>query len=389
MPPGIFLNSILISMNKFFIFCSGVHPAFLKRCPSENNKYVGIGATIFFTGILAFFSSAYAFYTVFQSQLTAMLLGAVWGLMIFNLDRYIVSSIKKTGSRWNQFVMSVPRLIFAVIIALVISKPIEMKLFESEIDAEIVSMQQSKYKDQESLLVSRFSDKELELGNDIARMERMVSDKELFKNELIAQAVAEADGTGGSMQRNLGPIYRIKKEKADAAILDWQNTKAEIDPLLKAKVTELDELRETRNEALSNLQLVPLTGFASRMKALGHLTAQDQAIFIASIFITLLFVLLETAPIFVKLISTEGPVDYVQAKHENLYQQAYHLDNSRLAVQRSYSVKTMNHAGIKVIEKENELINELLKTEVEKVKSDGLSFLSIKKWKDHVSQLIS
>jgi hypothetical protein len=376
-------------MNNFFIFCSGIHASFLKRCPSENNKYVGLGATVFFTGILAFFSSAYAFYTVFNSVIISILLGVVWGLMIFNLDRYIVSSMRKVGSRWNQFLMAFPRLIFAMIIALVISKPIEMKLFESEINAEIISMEQKKYREQELLLNSRFSDEELKLENEVEMLQNAIIGKELYKNEMIAHALAEADGTGGSMQRNLGPIYKIKQEKAEAAIYDWENTKADIEPQILIKKAELTQISNSRNEALSELQLVPLTGFASRLKALGNLSADEGSIFIAGVFLTLLFILLETAPIFVKLISLEGPLDYVQAKHESLYWQSFNLHKNKLKVKRDYASKTINHAGIKVIEKENELVNDLLQTEVERVKADGLSFLSINKWKEQVSQLLS
>ena len=63
--------------------------------------------------------------------------GILWGLMIFNLDRYIVSSIKKTGSFWNQFFMAVPRLILATFLGIVISKPLELKIFEKEVNKQL------------------------------------------------------------------------------------------------------------------------------------------------------------------------------------------------------------------------------------------------------------
>ncbi len=78
----------------FFLFCSGVDTQMLEKCPSDRNKYMGIGATVLFTGIFAFFSSGYALYTVFDAVIPALIFGAVWGLMIFNLDRYIVMSMK-------------------------------------------------------------------------------------------------------------------------------------------------------------------------------------------------------------------------------------------------------------------------------------------------------
>ena len=83
------------SVKEFFWFCSGASPELLNRCPTESNKYIGIGATVLFTGIFAALAGGYALYTVFDSYIPAIIFGILWGTMIFNLDRYIVSSMKK------------------------------------------------------------------------------------------------------------------------------------------------------------------------------------------------------------------------------------------------------------------------------------------------------
>ena len=52
-------------MQSFFIFCSGADAPLLDQCNAgERNKYAGIGATVFFTALMAFFASSYALYTV-------------------------------------------------------------------------------------------------------------------------------------------------------------------------------------------------------------------------------------------------------------------------------------------------------------------------------------
>ena len=117
------------NIEQFFLFCSGVNADILEKCPSDKNKYVGIGATIFFTGLLAFFSSGYALFTVFESYWAAIAFGAVWGLMIFNLDRYIVMSMKNNGKWYRDLLVALPRVGLAVLLALVISKPVEMKTY--------------------------------------------------------------------------------------------------------------------------------------------------------------------------------------------------------------------------------------------------------------------
>ncbi|MDO7743027.1 MAG: DUF4407 domain-containing protein, partial [Pedobacter sp.] len=81
------------ALSRFFWFCSGVHQPTLEKHPTEHNKYVGIGATIFFTGLFAALSGGYAMYFVFKGDTAAVLFaiffGLLWGLAIFNMDRYI------------------------------------------------------------------------------------------------------------------------------------------------------------------------------------------------------------------------------------------------------------------------------------------------------------
>jgi hypothetical protein len=81
-------------VTRFFWFCSGAHIDTLKKYPIEHNRYVGIGATIFFTALFACLSGGYAMYFVFSGNPLAVvfsaLFGIIWGLAIFNMDRYIV-----------------------------------------------------------------------------------------------------------------------------------------------------------------------------------------------------------------------------------------------------------------------------------------------------------
>ena len=122
-------------LKKFFWMCSGADTDLLETCSkAEQTKFAGIGGTVFFTAVMAFIASSYALYTVFDNYLTSIFFGLVWGLLIFNLDRFIVSTIKKSSSKWKEVIQATPRIILAIIIAVVISKPLELKIFEKEID---------------------------------------------------------------------------------------------------------------------------------------------------------------------------------------------------------------------------------------------------------------
>ena len=122
---------------KFLLVCSGGNIHILRKTPSEWNKFAGIGGIILFTAVFATLSAGYAMFTVFDDIWISVGFSILWGLMIFNLDRYIVSSIKKTGTWWNQVLMAIPRLILAAFLGIIISKPLELKIFEKEVNKQL------------------------------------------------------------------------------------------------------------------------------------------------------------------------------------------------------------------------------------------------------------
>src|ERR1041385_1418233 len=114
-------------ITRFLLTCAGTTDAILttKGGEIEHPKYAGIGATILFTAVLAALSGGYAMSKVFHHPWRAVAFGLLWGLIIFNLDRFIVSSIRKSpiepGSSWrkrfalkfNEFSKALPRLALA------------------------------------------------------------------------------------------------------------------------------------------------------------------------------------------------------------------------------------------------------------------------------------
>ncbi len=305
------------ALKDFFWFCSGASPELLKRCPTESNKYLGIGATVLFTGIFAALAGGYALYTVFDNWIPATIFGLIWGGMIFNLDRYIVSSMKKEGSVWKEIKMAIPRIILSVLLAFVISKPLELKMFEREINGELVLMEQALFKQQEDTIKARFTPGILLRNQEIEQLKSEVLQKENKRDELRILAQQEADGTGGSKRRNLGPIYRVKKQDADRLEQELFKLKSKNDSLIATKQQDIEMLQSAYSQEISNLQREKYDGLAARIDALGNLTEKSLPIYWANLFIILLFVAVETAPVFVKLIGSRGPYDELLYTHEH------------------------------------------------------------------------
>lgn len=306
-------------ITRFFLLASGADLTILEQCPSDRNKYAGIGATIFFTGLFAAMAAAFALFTVFDSYWIATLLGLLWGLMIFNLDRYIVSSMRKDSRRYREFLTALPRIVLAVVISIVIARPLELKIFDKEIQSELIVMEQQVYARQETELKGRYEATLGQLRQDVQTLKAEIVEKSSQRDALVLAAQQEADGTGGSKRRNLGPIYKVKKADADKAEKELQSLIQVNSQRIVELESSIDKAQGEMNGEIGSLGRTRLNGPAARLEALDRLTSQSQAMWWAHIFIIVLFLIIESAPILVKLISRSGPYDSLLHITEHKY----------------------------------------------------------------------
>lgn len=307
-------------ITSFFWFCSGSDPRLLQQCPSDSSKYVGIGATIFFTGLFAALAAGYALYTVFDNVWAASILGLLWGIMVFNLDRYIVSSMRKEGSAKRELLLASPRIFLAILISVVIAKPLELKIFNKEIQPELVVMEQQKYAEQESAIKARYVQVQDSLKKEVLTLKSEVAAQAARRDQLVHAAQEEADGTGGSKRRNLGPIYRAKKADADLAEKQLGTLGRHHDHLMRQLHLQISKNDSLINTEISSIKRSHMDGPAARIEALDRLTRESSAIAWAHWFIILLFIAIETAPVFVKLISFKGPYDNLLKLEEHSFE---------------------------------------------------------------------
>jgi len=141
------------SDKKFLWWCAGAHQDLLKQFPSEHAKHSGLGGVLLATLVLASLAAGYAIYTVFDNWMYGIGFGIIWGLIIFNFDRFLVSTMRKYGiSKRKQLWMAVPRLALALLIGFTIARPLEMKIFEKEINVKMTENLHKKIQLNDSLL---------------------------------------------------------------------------------------------------------------------------------------------------------------------------------------------------------------------------------------------
>lgn len=138
-------------ISKFLCWCAGADIKLLKKYPEDITKQSSVGLAVLFTGVFALISGGYAAYRTFDYPNTLesppvasyayIYIGALWGLLIFNLDRFIVMSVKKTGSKAQLFWATFPRLVLAILISLVIAKPLEVRIFQDRITDTLADME--------------------------------------------------------------------------------------------------------------------------------------------------------------------------------------------------------------------------------------------------------
>jgi hypothetical protein len=327
--------------------CAGASIEGLAQCPeSEHRKYGFIGAIILLTSLFAMLSGGYALYYIFHSERYAAIFALLWGLFILNLDRFIVSSMRKSDTFWREFRQALPRLILALIIALVISRPLEIGIFAEEIQSFLIESKGVRkvevLKEFNSYIDNIKQNFNSRLSEDTDQLEQYLEERSTTcaaRDEAHASYLCERDGTCGTSEKGFGPEAVAKRERyqnlqRECEALTARTTKLQkritslqdaFDRGLSGSITEslsddtvlsledtseINRLKEERDKRLSEIEQGFSTSFSSMNSALWALQNKDYSVMAISIVISLLFIVVEVSPMTVKLLSHKGPYDY-------------------------------------------------------------------------------
>ena len=325
---------------KFLWWCAGADRQILLQCPmADRVKYGGIGGIVFCTGLLAAFSGGYAFYTIFSpkgdavnldpidmaSVIGSALFAIIWGLIILNMDRFIVSSTGKgdgtdaiTG---KEFVQALPRIIIAIILGFAISSPLEVRILKTEINAELQNKQDDYLM---SLNIKTDSITNLQMKNkktDLSKVENEIKGIEQnFEKQRIEildgrkRLEDEIAGRIGSGKAGEGPAAKAQKENLNKQEIELQDKKKAKESeiiALKERYTrinnEVDLLDKGRDEKYKKNQLIAhqLDGLMERI----HISHDIGGVVPWLIFLVLLSI--EAGPIFFKMMMNKGVYEYL------------------------------------------------------------------------------
>lgn len=382
------------AMMRFFWRAAGADKYILERSTyGDQVKYLCLGGIIMATGLMAGLAGGYAFYTIFEPRgnainsfqtvkgiagiydeihtptlIKAIIFGIFWGLIIFNIDRFIVTSTGKgdgtediTGKELKG---ALPRIIMGAIIALTISKPVEIRMFKTEIDVKLHEKQkeqQQAYKAKtDSLFMSEIAKKDKEIEKIDQQLAGMISRHADLEKQYIEEARIVT----------VGP--RALAVKAQMERVEKQITELEQNPEYKRIKKEKDEIEKRRDHDLQASEKVAsgLDGLLERIKI-----AHEISGFTISLFITLLFMAIELTPIFFKLMLIKSPYDYMEENIKELIK----AENG-IEIKANYYQDKEGHERDLVI---NHQVIRLLKEKIQVLEAQSaLSEEALNSWKE-------
>lgn len=391
----------------FLWYCAGADVKILERCPqSERIKEEGIGGIVLATGGLAFVSGSYAFYTVFTSGLgeegkqfnayasiASIIFGYMWAFVIFNLDRFIVSSVSHGDGTskiaWSELKGAIPRLIMAFIIGLCLSAPLEIRVMQSEIEAVLITdrlKMEERLKPDIEKIFAEAKDKVEKRRKEVIEIEKEfksdIDAKEKSIQEQIKIMNDEAAGKRGS-QANIGPKYKaaeVLKNELIAEKAEIQRRYDEEKPhLAKDKLTldaELNKYTSDRDNSFLKIkeQTKTLDGLVKRVE-IAHREYPVQ-----SGLLSLLLIIIEIAPIFFKMMLQTGPYDLLVENQRRLTQARYAIekhstvhsdsDNQHHVGETFHQAEMLGSYEIGSLAVQKELAKKIQDTYLQKTKED-------------------
>ncbi len=256
-------------------------------------KITILSGAVFLTGLLAALSGGYALFTAFHNWPAAVLFGLVWGALIFKLNRYIVSSLKKNTGTHNTWLQALPRFGLAFILSLVIAKPLELRIFKTEIDSILFDEK----RDEAIRIEASFDLKIKKINERIAGIKTETESLFNIRERLYQEYRCACDGACGTGKVGRGTECERKEAKYRQADQEFQNLKTKNDRLIAAANADALAVDQQKKTALLQWLSTRRDGLVARLEASGKLS------FLPGLSILLLIMMVIIAPVLSNLLT--------------------------------------------------------------------------------------
>jgi hypothetical protein len=363
---------------------SGADEEILRYVPSERTRFESLGWAILITSCMAMISMWFALSSALSiNGILAIPVAVFWGLVIMGIDRWLITSMPIDGSR--KFAMAVPRVLLAILLGTLISTPLVLRIFQSEIDAQMAVMQQANYSSflsaqqssQVNQQVTTYNNELQQLetvinshgaqtGNNAADPELVAYNKQLtqlqsqlshwttLKNQYYNAYICQLYGGPTCPKKGAGPAYKASFASYQQASQQVTSTQAQISHV-QGEIQQRDQFlsstskssqQQRYEEALNQRPLVQgeyntavqrknqlqaayyaqnqaAHGILMRLEALSQLSSGNPTVAAARLLLFLLFLVIECLPVTVKLLQRPGQYEAALREAKKAEQRDY------------------------------------------------------------------
>jgi hypothetical protein len=211
------------------------------------------------------------------------------------------------------------RVVAAIILSLSISESFKFWLFTPELELELERDRQAMMAAEEKKMDTRFA----EIDTLVLRNAALTKEVADLRADLALREVAvvdEAQGTSPTQQRGRGEVWEEKTEARDSARARLSRVEAQNDSLIAAnrkRIAGLEALKERERRQTETFSRD--LGFFARFRVFMRLQrgADGRDVRVISYFITLVFLIVELAPVTSKALAHRGPYDATVQRQED------------------------------------------------------------------------
>jgi chromate transport protein ChrA len=343
----------------FLAWLGGGDTALLAKIPGERTRFGQMAGVLLTTAGIAAISMAFALYDTVNAALwVAAIFSLLWGLIILNLDRFLVISMRRTRSRWRLIGIALPRIALATVLAVVISAPLVLRIFASDINSELATLHQERSQQFAALIESGPQAQEASqlriqidkyqaiLADDVsdtATSTQLQNAQTQVKN-LEAQAQTDSKAmdsarkawqcelngitcNGDSSVAGNGPRAHEDEQVYETAAAAYSETQSQLAAAQEAEAKilatlqaqarqNLDPLQSEYQAVENNLQKTTSdainaayadNGILIQLQALSEASAKDPTLEAARLLVFALFLLIEILPTTVRFLLNLGP----------------------------------------------------------------------------------
>lgn len=363
---------------KFTWWCAGVDRDLLTMCPSDHAKYAGVGTVILFTALMAWFSSFIAIQLVFDPTIS-IVFATIWAAMIFFLDRFITNTMYSDGKvtiSKQELICGLPRIVIAIFLGVVISAPLELKIFDQEI-CDIIATENVEKSKEYANIEREYHALENDISSQISSFEK---DNKPDQKNITKTIKVNKPGTGkrqfSGYDTKGNPIYTHPTIllPTDSVVMDVdkynelnKQYKTEIrqfsdslNKCLKNYANSIDQKKEAIKDSIKIEYANNKFGLYEHLSALHKIAMKDYKewewcgssfdcilhawwwyLFNSAIgLIMLLFILIDISPVLYKMMLADG-------KYDNYLHQEKLLAQDKIRLSLSNMLKKLNESELK------------------------------------------